>query len=124
MRRDLELADDREFRERYLTGFEVAQMPRFRTDLRGWREFLDSLARQICLNHVRPRPQSRLLDAIRQAVVDAESPASTLDTPAELLTFLSEIWHRPSNKSVRASSPASVVADYHLRPNMMRRPLF
>lgn len=115
LRRDLELAEDCEFRDRYITGFEIAQVPRFRTDLRGWREFLSSIARQICLDHARPRPQSLLLHSVREAIEKAEEPSSALDSSGKLLTFLSQVWVGVANSPRNMSAPASVIEAYHRR---------
>ncbi|MCT8004049.1 hypothetical protein NZL82_19505 [Sphingomonas sanguinis] len=113
--RDLELVTGREFKERYLTGFEIAQVPRFRTDLRGWREFLESIARQICLDDVKARPQSLLLHAVREAISKVDPRSSALEGAGELIKFLQGIWDVRSSRPGKLGKAARIIANYHLR---------
>ncbi|TCP96356.1 hypothetical protein C8J46_10951 [Sphingomonas sp. PP-F2F-A104-K0414] len=86
--RDLDLAADSEFRRRYVTGFELVEVPRFRNDVAGWRSFVHSLAQQLALDEVKGRSQSKLVRAIREAVEKECGNASALLEPRELLDLL------------------------------------
>lgn len=116
VRRDLELAADDEFRERYVTGFEIVQVPRFRTDLRGWREFVDSLSRQLCLENARPKPRSKLLRAVRKALDEAGRDPDALNDPAKLLDALRAIWGEGPATTRKVPKPVRLVSGYHRDP--------
>ncbi|MGE3917567.1 MAG: hypothetical protein AB7F78_17885, partial [Hyphomicrobiaceae bacterium] len=62
--RDLDLANDEVFRIRFTFGYELVQVPRFRQDVAGWRGFVNSFARQLCLSHLRGRSQSLMLKSL------------------------------------------------------------
>lgn len=86
--RDLELAADPEFGRRYVSGFELVEVPRFRNDVAGWRSFIRSLAQQLALDEAKGRSQSRLLRAIRKAVEKEGRDTSELLEPQALLELL------------------------------------
>lgn len=111
--RDLELLADEEFRNRYITGYELAPVPRFRTDVAGWDEFVESLARQICLDQTRPRSQSRLLWAIREAIDQANAKPTVLDDSTHLMKFLRKVWQGANGSHEKVSASAKIIADYH-----------
>lgn len=112
--RDLELIDDPEFRQRYLTGYELAQVPRFRTDIAGWREFLESLTRQLCLDHMRGgRSQSLFLKAVRESIQAAGKGSSVLEESGTLLTFLRTTWRDSRKRPGTLSKPAIILEAYH-----------
>jgi hypothetical protein len=111
--RDLELADDEEFRKRYIRGYELVQVPRFRNDIAGWREFVNSFARQLCLDETRGRSQSKLMQAVREAFDNAGEDEATFEDPEHLLTALRKIWQRPDRS--RIAEGARTVSQYHLR---------
>ncbi len=111
--RDLSLVSDREFRDRYLIGYELSAVPRFRPDVHGWAEFLESLARQVCLDATRSRSQSRLLAAIRAAIDAAGASADVLDDHDSLLTFLQKVFEDGERGDRSAKAAARIVAGYH-----------
>lgn len=113
--KDLELIADPEFKLRYLTGYELAQVPRFRTDERGWRDFLGSMARELCLDHARGRSQSWLLHAVRDALEADGRAGSALDDSTALLRFLRSTWRDSKKRPGTLAKPARILADYHLR---------
>lgn len=113
VRRDLELIEDEEFQSRYVTGFEIIQVPRFRTDLRGWREFLDSMARQLSLDNAKPRPRSKLLQAVRKAFVQAGCDPDALNEPVELLDELRRTWGDAPTGTGKVPKPVKLISTYH-----------
>lgn len=113
VKRDLELIEDDEFRERYVTGFEIVQVPRFRTDLRGWREFLDSMARQLSLENARQKPRSRLLRAIRRSLEEGGGDPGALEEPGELLDALRGMWGDAPTSARRLPKRLRLIAHYH-----------
>lgn len=90
--KDLELIEDEAFCDRYLSGFEITPVPRFRTDLRGWNEFIESMMLQLVLSNARPQSRSRLLHAIRAEIDAADDAPSPLDDPRTLLKSLHALW--------------------------------
>lgn len=108
--RDLSLASDAEFRDRFLRGFEIVEVPRFRNDIAGWKGFVESLARQLVLDNARRRSQSKLLKAIQEAFKKSLVDTMVLDDHEKLVAALRDLWRRTSTEK----GPAVTVARYHL----------
>jgi hypothetical protein len=87
LERDLSLVDDTEFRDRYVNGCEVIDVPRFRTDAIGWRSFIDSFMRQIHVEALKAKSQSRVYNAIKNALSDQD------DDPKKLRNLLRSNWN-------------------------------
>ena len=68
----LALADDSEFRDRYITGCEVIDVPRFRDDIVAWETFVASIARQLHVEGMKRRSQSLLFQRMRAALADLD----------------------------------------------------
>lgn len=114
--RDLELIEDLEFKRRYLTGYELAQVPRFRTDINGWGEFLESMTRQLCLDDARGgRSHSLFLKAVRNSVQAAGVDSSVLEKSGSLLEFLRSTWRDSNKQPGTLSKPALILEGYHSR---------
>lgn len=112
---DLELVGDPQFRLHYLTGYELAQVPRFRSDVRGWDEFLGSMTRELCLDHARGRSQSWFLQSLEEALdADGQLSAALADS-SELLKSLRAVWRNSRKRPGKLAKPAQRLADYHLR---------
>jgi hypothetical protein len=92
LNRDLELAGDREFCDRYINGCEVIDVPRFRTDATGWRSFTDSFMRQLHVEWLKARSQSRIYNYIYGALED-EYDDDIFDHPGKLASILRECWN-------------------------------
>ena len=108
VKRDLELAEDREFCCRFTRGFELIQVPRFRNDVAGWRSFVESLGRQLILDETRGRSQSMLLKAVREALKDKAGTSMWHDHRV-MIEALREQWQR-GGPSARG---ATIIAHYH-----------
>ena len=90
VRHHLVLADDPEFRDRYVTGCEVIDVPRFRDDARAWRAFVTSLARQLHVEGMKRRSNSLLFQRMRKAFAGvADDP---FQDPSELVATLRGRW--------------------------------
>lgn len=114
--RDLELLEDPEFKSRYLSGYELAQVPRFRTDIGGWGEFLESMTRQLCLDHARGgRSHSLFLKAVREAIQAAGEDSSVLEEGVPLLGFLRTSWRDSKKRPGTLSKSARILEAYHAR---------
>lgn len=91
VRHHLRLADDPEFRDRYVTGCEVIDVPRFRDDARAWRAFVTSLARQLHVEGMKRRTQSLVFHRMREALSGvADDP---FRDPSELVVMLRARWN-------------------------------
>lgn len=108
---DLRWIEDAEFRERYITGFEIVQVPRFRNDVKGWNAFVESLGRQLALDDQRDRPQSRLLMATRKAIDDTGADGDILSDPGRTIAFLRDMFERPDKDAREA---VKTLQGYHL----------
>jgi hypothetical protein len=103
--RDLELAEDPEFKSRYLNGCEIIDIPRFRTDPAAWRSFVESFSRQMHLEWLKIRPQSLIYQRIRAAIGDD----GVFEEPQVVTKLLRETW----NKTIKdGAGQTTTVGDY------------
>jgi hypothetical protein len=91
--RDLELANDAEFASRYINGCEVIDVPRFRTDAAAWRSFVDSFSRQIHLEGLKTKSQSKTFLYIHDALVEALNEMA-FDDPGTIIKSLRSVWNK------------------------------
>jgi hypothetical protein len=91
LERDLGLADDTEFRDRYVNGCEVIDVPRFRTDATGWRSFVESFMRQLHVEALKSKSQSRIYTSIYNALWDEDD--DVFDDPKKLINLLQSNWN-------------------------------
>lgn len=91
LERDLELAGDEEFTNRYINGCEVIDVPRFRMDAAAWRSFVDSFCRQLHLEWLKTRSQSLMFQNIYAALKDLDE--SVFDDPRSLARLLRSKWN-------------------------------
>jgi hypothetical protein len=92
LERDLELAADPEFQDRYVAGCEVIEVPRFRTDTLGWRSFVDSFMRQIHLEWLKARSPSLIYQYIYAAL--DEFSDDVFDDPKTLVETVRSNWNQ------------------------------
>lgn len=110
--RDLEQARDPEFRQRFVSGYEVVSVPRFRNDVTGWQAFVRSLARELCADSRRRRSQSKLLNAVGHALEDTGLGTAPFEGNDTLLTTLRDRWLEL--KLTKSDGSVLLVANYHL----------
>jgi hypothetical protein len=119
--RDLELAGDEEFRDRFINGYELTDVPRFRTDPTGWRAFTESFGRQIRLDGLKTRSQSRVRSAIYEALDAAGVNTSTIDSSEELIGVIRHCWNTEvpgDGDGLRSDTAGEIIANYHVaHPN-------
>lgn len=92
LQRDLDLAGDEEFRERYINGCELIDVPRFRMDVIGWRSFVDSFMRQIHLEWLKARSPSLIYRYIYDGLEEFED--DVFDDYKKLGQILRANWNR------------------------------
>ncbi len=112
--RDLALMGDEEFRGRYLSGYELSQVPRFRPDVRGWRDFIESLVRQVCLDGVRKGSQALLPRVILDAAKSVGRGENIFDDPADLVDLLKRMFEMGEAGDAAMAKAAKLVTRYYL----------
>ena len=93
LERDLDLAADTEFQDRYVNGCEVIDVPRFRMDATGWQSFVDSFMRQLHVESLKVKPQSRIYNSIYHALACVED-VDVFDDPNKLRKALRSGWNK------------------------------
>lgn len=88
---DLELAEDEEFRQRFVDGVEIFDVPRFRVDAAAWNSFVESFARQLHLENLKKRSVSLIYQRIDSALDGlADYP---FEDPRKLVKALRRHWN-------------------------------
>lgn len=90
VKRDLGMLDDEGFRDRYLRGYEITELPRFRNDVRGWNSFMEGIAKEICFQNRKQQPRSKILKAVREVMENHDD--FPLEDSSALLRVLREKW--------------------------------
>lgn len=87
--RDLELIGDKEFCRRYVDGFEVIDVPRFRLDAKAWKGFVDSFASQLHQEAMKQKSQSLIFQRLRDTFEDDEDTFE----PNKLINRIRSNWN-------------------------------
>ena len=95
LKRDAELAADNEFKSRYLNGFSVVPVPRFRLDTAAWATFKHYFIAQLHYDSLKQRVASLLFRRIKSVMGPASSRAFE---PRRLEKFLADEWGREGQK--------------------------
>lgn len=94
--RDLALAEDPEFKDRYINGCEVIDVPRFRMDTKARNSFTGSFIRQLHLEWLKSRSQSLIFQRTHSALSKLKNESSVkriFDDPKELEQQLRSAWN-------------------------------
>lgn len=91
LKQDLLLAQDEDFKKRYINGFEFPAMPRFRQDTMAWEAFLRSWCESIAVEAVKSRTTSLVAKQIKRAMTYLKTDLSRL-SPLEIERFLRKHW--------------------------------
>ena len=95
VKRDIDLGDDKEFIDRYINGFEVIEVPRFRVDAVAWKSFVESFMRQIHLEWLKAQSQSLLYQYVYAALRDDDLVDEMIfDNPNKLSKALRSNWNK------------------------------
>ncbi len=105
LKRDLLLAADANFSDRYIRGFDLVPVPRFRLDTAAWKTFRFSFVEQIHLDLLKARPQSSVCRRIKSAFGNED--ATTLEL-CDILERLEADW----NKSVKCDDSSKTLGHY------------
>lgn len=110
--RDAKLAKDDEFRSRYLNGFAVVPVPRFRIDTAAWASFRGYFVAQLHYDSLKQRAPGLLLRRIKSAL--GKGASKTL-SPEKLSSFLDARWNKPTTaKDSDGLTVGEYIDRYHL----------
>jgi hypothetical protein len=111
LKRDANLAKDREFKCRYLKGFAVVPVPRFRLDTAAWATFREYFVAQLHYESLKQRAPELLFRRIKSALGKAESAAFL---PEKLALFLETEWNKPAEcKDADGLTVGEYIDGYH-----------
>jgi hypothetical protein len=112
LNRDAKLAKDGEFRSRYLNGFAVVPVPRFRIDTAAWATFREYFVAQLHYDSLKQRQPGLLLRRIKSALGKGTSQALS---PEKLSSFLDAHWNKPAiAKDADGLTVGAYIDRYHL----------
>ncbi|KQT13447.1 hypothetical protein ASG40_19795 [Methylobacterium sp. Leaf399] len=118
VRHDLTLADDDVFQERYISGCEIIDVPRFRADEAAWGAFVASFAEQLHIEDMRRRSMSALYRHVRSGlsgIVDGP-----FEDPIKLVKALRRNWTKQVNGDEGTRMPLGELVDGYHRPRKPR----
>lgn len=90
---DYRLAQDSDFRARYIDGYEFPAMLRFRQDTVSWDDFVRSWCESVALEAAKRRPSSLLARTL--VLIMAELGIEELDS-AKIYDWLRKSWNKPN----------------------------
>ena len=109
--RDANLAKDNEFKSRYLNGFAVVPVPRFRLDAAAWATFREYFIAQLHYNSLKQRSPGLLFRRIRSALGKAGSAGFS---PEKLTLFFEREWSEPAKcKDADGLTVGEYIDGYH-----------
>lgn len=91
---DLSMARDEDFVERYVSGYDFPQVPKFRQDQESWEAFALSVCTSISIEAPKNRTVSRITKAVRSAATLCEVDLEGLKD-SEVLTWVRKSWNQP-----------------------------
>lgn len=109
--RDVAMLDEEGFRDRYVIGYEINELPRFQNDVRGWKTFVESFAKEICYQNRKKQPRSKILKAIQEAMGGRHN--SHLQDSSKLLRLLRDNWGGIDRGTGADNLDLSSIARYH-----------
>ncbi len=109
-KQDLLLAQDEDFKKRYINGFEFPAMPRFRQDTMAWEAFVRSWCESIAVEAVKSRTTSLVAKQIKRAMTFLKTDLSEL-SPLEIERVLRKHWG--TEWDGKNMTVGEVIACYH-----------
>lgn len=94
LEQDMLLANDPEFRERYIRGYEFPDVPRFRQDTAAWESFVRSWCDSVLVEAAKNRINSLVTQRIAEVVANAQITLDDLSAK-ELADLLRKSWKKP-----------------------------
>ncbi|MGP4802152.1 hypothetical protein ACSV5G_00115 [Agrobacterium cavarae] len=88
---DLSLSANEEFRQRFIDGLEIIDVPRFRVDAAAWNSFVESFARQLQQESLKRKSVSLIYHRVASALYElVDNP---FDDPDSLVKTLRKHWN-------------------------------
>jgi len=112
LKRDAILAKDSEFKSRFLNGFAVVPVPRFRLDAAAWDSFRKHFVAQLHYESLKQRPPGMLFRRIKSV---ASSARTTAFSPEKLALFLETKWNTLAKCDDANGLTVGVYIDYYHR---------
>lgn len=109
--RDLEWIEDKAFVQRFVSGYEFVDVPRFRNDVVGWRRFVASWAEELAHDQRHGLSQSHLLKALRAAAAEVGHDAAALQDPRRLTDFVRGVFRKTKKSERRAAALVEAYPD-------------
>ncbi|MBS0352471.1 MAG: hypothetical protein JSR83_01025 [Proteobacteria bacterium] len=90
---DIALAQDEDFRARYVNGYEFPDVPRFRQDTAAWESFVRSWCESVSVEAAKQASRSLVTKCVA-AVLDEDGIALSEFSAKELAAYLRDNWDR------------------------------
>ncbi|MEN5302596.1 hypothetical protein [Pseudomonas sp. TWI628] len=91
LEQDLHLAQDSDFRNRYVNGYEFPDMPRFRQDTAAWESFVRSWCESIAVEAAKNRTPSLVARRVRDVLEEKGLSLAELEY-GSIASFLRKHW--------------------------------
>lgn len=108
---DLCLAQNKDFRNRYVKGYEFPKLPCFRHDTAAWNNFTRSFGESIAIEAVKPSTESEVVKAIRIAFCAMRLTLVEMK-PTEIIGVLRKHWEKRIFIEGRTETVGEVVSGY------------
>ena len=109
--RDLAMLEETGFRDRYVRGYEINELPRFQNDVKGWKNFVESFAEEICHQNWKKQSRSKMLKAIQEAAGGRD--VFHFKDSSELLRLLRDIWGHVDRDTGTDELKSKLITKYH-----------
>jgi len=93
LKQDFNLAQDQDFKSRYIQGYEFPDMPRFRQDNTAWELFVHSWCESVSVEASKGRTSSWLVRRLKR-IVELEGQELEEMSVAKIGSYLREGWRR------------------------------
>ncbi len=118
------MAQDPDFRNRYIDGYDFPAVPRFRQDARSWDGFALSWCESVALEVAKP-PKSRRSFLVKKVIaVASKSSRDIVDMEAEeIRNWLREAWEDEIGEGRERSTVGEDLIAYHSIHSMKTPPM-
>lgn len=94
LEQDLQLAMDKDFKKRYVNGYEFPSMPRFRQDTTAWEAFVRSWCESIAVEAVKNRPLSLVAKRTKDVMDELKRKDLQDLSPGQIEKLLRTHWEK------------------------------
>jgi hypothetical protein len=112
---DFRLAQDADFRTRYIKGYEFPNVPRFRQDTASWDNFIRSWSESVAVEASKKSTRSLLTRAITVVCKKFGVTLAELE-PDEIRDWLRDSWGAPVIEAGTRTTVGNIVGTYYELP--------